>query len=74
VAELIEWERRQGMRARDGFVWSTWQPCSPDEALLVSGLHSWQVRRVCVCTACGGTGRAPTGVETPFQPDQKGGA
>jgi hypothetical protein len=73
VAELIQWERRQGMRARDGLVWSTWQPCSPDEALRVSGLHSWQVRRVCVCTACGGTGRAPLGVMGLDQPKQENG-
>lgn len=63
MAEQIEWERRQGMRARDGWVWSTWHQYTQAEAQRVSGLHSWQVRRVCICATCGGTGRMPTGVQ-----------
>lgn len=54
-----QWERRQGMRMRDGWQWSNWQLCTEAEAQRVTGLHSWQVRRVSTCTACGGTGRMP---------------
>jgi hypothetical protein len=62
------WERRQGMRCRDGWTWSSWQPCTDAEALRVTGLQSWQVRQTGACAACGGTGRVPNGVSASDHP------
>lgn len=61
-AAVAEWERRQGMRASGGWTWGNWLSCTEAEAQRVTGLQSWQVRRVCVCATCGGTGRMPSGV------------
>jgi hypothetical protein len=62
----VAWERRQGLRCRDGWGWSTWQTCTEAEARRVTGLQSWQVRRVCECPTCNGTGRVPCGVGGTF--------
>lgn len=70
----VRCERRQGMRARDGWVWGNWQPCTDAEAHRVTGLHSWQVRQYGQCAACAGTGRAPLGVLAPEADQPKGGA
>lgn len=56
------YERRQGLRARGGWVWGNWRPCSEAEARRVTGLQSWQVRQYGLCACCAGTGRAPLGV------------
>lgn len=56
------WERRQGDRQGDGWRWYAWKLCTEAEAQRVTGLQSWQVRQVCVCTACEGRGYVPAGV------------